>query len=76
MSKVKEKKYLSYVRKREELFGIKKLNIKSSSIPAITHVDYTARIQTVHMETNKKYYELISKFKEKNQLSNFDKYFI
>ena len=48
----------------EKLFGIDKLNIKKSEIPAVTHVDYTARIQTVHKETNEKYYKLIKKFKE------------
>ena len=49
----------------EKLFGIEKLNIPRSSIPAITHVDYSARIQTVHAETNPLYHSLISKFKEK-----------
>ena len=48
----------------EKLFGIEKLNVKRSSVPAITHVDYSARIQTVHKNTNPKYYKLISKFKE------------
>tara|TARA_B100000941_G_C28502198_1_gene555060 strand:+ start:704 stop:2545 length:1842 start_codon:yes stop_codon:yes gene_type:complete len=48
----------------KKLFGIEKLNIKRSSIPAITHVDYSARIQTVHKETNSKYYKLLKKFKE------------
>ena len=47
------------------LFGIDKLNIPRSSIPAVTHIDYSARIQTVHKETNQKFYNLISKFKEK-----------
>ena len=47
------------------LFGIDKLNVPRSSVPAITHVDYTARLQTVHIETNPKYHALISKFKEK-----------
>ncbi len=48
----------------KKLFGIKKLNIKRSSIPAVTHVDYSARIQTVDQNTNPIYYKLISKFKE------------
>ncbi|MDA9605662.1 carbamoyltransferase [Candidatus Pelagibacter sp.] len=47
------------------LFGIDKLNIPHSSVPAITHVDYSSRIQTVHKNTNPRYHNLISKFKEK-----------
>ena len=47
-----------------KLFGIEKLNKIRSEIPAVTHVDYSARIQTVHKETNIKYYNLIQKFKE------------
>ena len=46
------------------LFGIEKLNVKRSQVPAITHVDYSSRIQTVHKNTNPKYYNLISKFKD------------
>ena len=49
----------------KKLFGIEKLNIKRSDIPAVTHVDYSARIQTVHKETNHLYYSLIKKFNEK-----------
>tara|TARA_B100001057_G_scaffold427908_1_gene452946 strand:- start:216 stop:2054 length:1839 start_codon:yes stop_codon:yes gene_type:complete len=49
----------------QALFGIEKLNIPRSSVPAITHVDYSARIQTVHADTNPRYHALISKFKEK-----------
>tara|TARA_A100001011_G_scaffold373331_1_gene432636 strand:+ start:384 stop:740 length:357 start_codon:yes stop_codon:yes gene_type:complete len=49
----------------KKLFGIDKLNIKRSEIPAVTHVDFSARVQTVSPKTNKKYYDLISKFKEK-----------
>ena len=49
----------------KKLFGIDKLNIKRSEIPAVTHVDYSARIQTVDKKNNKPYYDLISKFKEK-----------
>ena len=48
----------------KNLFGIDKLNIKRSTIPAVTHIDYSARIQTVHEKTNPKYYRLIKKFKE------------
>ena len=50
---------------QKKLFGIDKLNIKRSEIPAVTHVDYSARIQTVDGKNNKHYYDLISKFKEK-----------
>ena len=48
----------------KKLFGIEKLNIKRSEIPAVTHVDYSARVQTVHEETNPRYHALISKFKD------------
>ena len=48
----------------QKLFGIEKLNVKRSSIPAVTHVDYSARIQTVHEETNPKYHKLLKKFKD------------
>ena len=46
------------------LFGIEKLNVESSDIPSVTHVDYSARIQTVHKNTNPTYHALISRFKE------------
>ena len=49
----------------EALFGIDRLYVPRSSVPAITHVDYSARIQTVHSDTNSRYHTLISKFKEK-----------
>jgi len=52
-------------REEEVLFGIEKLNVPRSSVPAITHVDYSARIQTVHADTNPKYHAVISQFKEK-----------
>ena len=47
-----------------KLFGINKLNVKRSDIPAVTHVDYSARIQTVHEDTNPKYYKLLQSFKK------------
>ena len=50
---------------QKKLFGIDKLNIKRSEIPAVTHVDYSARIQTVNNKTNKRFYDLISMFKDK-----------
>lgn len=62
---VKEKHRKPMNEEEEKLFGIEKLNVVRSSIPAITHVDYSARIQTVHAETNPRYHALISKFKEK-----------
>ncbi|MEJ2535508.1 MAG: carbamoyltransferase [Calditrichia bacterium] len=60
------KKELQHQMNEEELklFGIDKLNIPRSTIPAVTHVDYSARIQTVHKETNPDYWELIKKFQE------------
>ena len=62
VANVKKDKQLSMSEKDSKLFGIDKLNIKRSSIPAITHVDYSARIQTVHKETNPKYYDLLDEF--------------
>ena len=65
VSNINKDKIIKMTEKQKTLFGIDKLNIKRSEIPAVTHVDYTARIQTVHKETNKKYFKLIQKFKEK-----------
>ena len=64
VSEVKKDKQIKMNVEDEKLFGIDKLNIKRSSIPAITHVDYSARIQTVHKETNPRYYDLINEFKK------------
>ncbi|MGH8747444.1 MAG: carbamoyltransferase family protein [Burkholderiales bacterium] len=49
---------------QKELFGIDKLNVPRSSVPAVTHVDYSARIQTVHRETNPRYHALLARFKQ------------
>ena len=62
---INPKKKIEMTESQKKLFGIDKLNIKRSEIPAVTHVDYTARIQTVNRNTNARYYDLISKFKEK-----------
>ena len=64
VSNVKKNIQIPMKEQDKKLFGIDKLNIKRSSIPAVTHVDYSARIQTVHQDTNQKYYKLIKKFKE------------
>ena len=64
VSKIKKEMQIPMTREQKNLFGIEKLNIKRSNIPAVTHIDYTARIQTVHKETNSKYYKLIKKFNE------------
>ena len=55
----------SMTSEEDALFGIDKLNVPRSSVPAITHVDYSARVQTVHADTNPRYHAVISKFKEK-----------
>ncbi len=65
VANINKDKTIKMSQEQKELFGIDKLNIKRSEIPAVTHVDYSARIQTVHKETNEKYYKLIKKFKEK-----------
>jgi len=62
---VQNDKRLAMTVEEEALFGIDKLNVPRSSVPAITHVDYSARIQTVHADTNSRYHAVISKFKEK-----------
>lgn len=62
---VQEDKRLAMTDEEKALFGIEKLNVPRSSVPAITHVDYSARIQTVHRDTNPKYHAVITKFHEK-----------
>ena len=65
VASIKKNKTIEMNETQKNLFGINKLNVKRSEVPAVTHVDYSARIQTVHKETNKKYFKLIQKFKEK-----------
>ena len=62
---VNSKKTIEMNDKEKSLFGIEKLNVKRSEVPAVTHVDYSARIQTVNNKTNPKYFRLIEKFKKK-----------
>ena len=65
VSNINNNKIIEMTEDQKQLFGIDKLNIKRSEIPAVTHVDYSARIQTVDKQTNEKYYKLIKKFKDK-----------
>ena len=62
---VKDDKRRAMTDAENALFGIEKLNVKRSDIPAVTHIDYSARIQTVHQDTNPRYHALISAFKER-----------
>ena len=64
VSQINESKKIAMTDEEKRLFGIDKLNVKRSSIPAITHVDYSARVQTVHKNLNSKYYDLIKEFKK------------
>jgi len=61
---VKKDKRTQMSAEQDELFGIDKLNIPRSQIPAVTHVDYSARVQTVHPETNPRFYHLLDAFEE------------
>jgi len=65
VANVQNDKRRAMTAEEEALFGIDKLNVPCSSVPAITHVDYSARIQTVHADTNPRYHAVITKFKEK-----------
>ena len=65
VANINSNKKIEMTNEQKNLFGIDKLNVKRSEIPAVTHVDYSARVQTVTKNTNSPYYDLISKFKEK-----------
>ena len=62
---VKRERRRRMTNEEEMLFGIDKLNVVRSDIPAVTHIDYSARVQTVHADTNPRFHELISRFKDK-----------
>ena len=64
VANVKKSKQIEMTNEQKNLFGIDKLNVKRSSIPSVTHVDYSARIQTVHKETNPMFYKLIEEFEK------------
>ncbi len=63
---VVEDKRVAMSDEEQALFGIEKLNVPRSQIPAVTHVDYSARVQTIHPETNPRYYDLIDNFEKKS----------
>ncbi len=65
VSNVQKDKQLKMTKEQEGYFGLKKLNIARSKIPAVTHVDYSARIQSVNKETNPRYHEMLTKFNQK-----------
>ena len=60
---VAEKRRLAMTEAQKALFGIDKLNVPRSEIPAVTHVDYSARVQTVHRETNPRFHKLLTQFR-------------
>lgn len=62
---VQPRRRVAMTEDQQQLFGIDKLNVPRSDIPAVTHVDYSARIQTVHKETNPRYHALLTAFKKK-----------
>lgn len=64
VAQVKKEKQISMTREEQERFGIDKLNVARSMVPAITHVDYSARVQTVSRDTNPRYWELLDQFEK------------
>jgi carbamoyltransferase len=64
VAEVRKDRQIPMTDEQARLFGIEKLNVPRSSIPAVTHVDYSARIQTVHRETNPRFHRLLSEFRD------------
>ena len=62
VAKVKSEHTFKMTDEQKKLFGIEKLNVKRSSLPAVTHIDFSARVQTVNGKFNKRYYDLINDF--------------
>jgi carbamoyltransferase len=62
---VKKERRVNMTEEQDKLFGIEKLNVPRSDLPAITHVDYSARVQTVHKQTNPRFYDLLTEFNER-----------
>lgn len=69
VAEVKKELQRPMTQQQEQLFGIEKLNVPRSSIPAVTHIDYSARLQTVHADTNPRYYKLLKEFKKRTGCS-------
>ena len=67
VANIKKDKAIEMNEEQKSFFGIDLLNIKRSNVPAVTHVDYSSRIQTVHKDTNPLYYKLLKKFNEKTK---------
>jgi len=64
VAEVRDKHRRDMTPEQNQLFGIEKLDVARSTIPAVTHVDYSARLQTVHRDTNPRYHALISAFRD------------
>ncbi len=62
---VREELRVEMTEQQKELFGIEKLNVRRSELPAITHVDYSARVQTVHRDTNPRYHDILKAFEDR-----------
>jgi carbamoyltransferase len=69
VANVKPELRVAMTAEQEQLFGIEKLNVPRSSIPAVTHVDYSARVQTVHQSTNPRFHRLVQEFRERTGCS-------
>ncbi len=64
---IKDENIIPVTEEQQKLFGIEKLNISRSNLPLITHVDYSARLQTIHKDTNPGFYKLLSEFDKRTE---------